>query len=450
MGKVISGDFKQKVAKKNFQELCEEVVGAINMESHPFPTPWPHKYHVLEPSPGARLILEESDGQVLTSVPPARLAGHVAQWLRLMNVPEWCINDKQAMTIANTWRLAGDTLEPHMLKTLRWASDPGYCWDRMPWDLSAYGQDCPTWDGLLSRMTNSQAFIEYIGSLFYDESCLQNYLWCHGQGNDGKGAINRFLAKVFAKSYRSKQPPDRSTKIGNWLHGLIGSRLVAFPDCNNASFVSSGVFKAMTGGDPVDLEAKYRDSFTGKLNCKFIFFSNETPNLSSERADMRRIIYCEFTKPGEYDPSFEDKLWEEGGAFISSCCQQYINTYPKHGPIKSETDAIEDIVSENEEHFQVFFDQHFELCTPEHDTSEKLSKLELSKDALSRFAVLPSALQTVGMPAFGKHGLSDFRAWMLRKFGIKKRGVVTSTAVNGVGAAVKRVDYFYVGMQPRD
>jgi hypothetical protein len=443
MGKVINGEFKQKVAKKSFQELCEEVVGAINMESHPFPTPWPHKFHVLEPSPGGRLILEESAGGVMSEVPADRLACQITQWLRLMNVPEWCVTDQKALTIAKTWAMSADALPPKMLKSLRWASEPGYCWDRLPWDLGAYGQDCPTWDSLLSRMTNVPAFLAFIGSLFYDQSSLQNYCWVHGDGNDGKGAINRFLAKVFGKSYRSKQPPDRNGKIGNWLYSLIGSRLVVFPDCNNASFAASGPFKAMTGGDPVEFEAKFKMPFTDRLNCKFIFFSNEKPNLSSERADMRRVIYCEFTEQGTYDPAFEDKLWAEGGAFISTCCQLYLNDYPKHGPIQSDTEAIKSLVSENEEHFETFFEANFKEAPEGKRTAQDLHNM--TTDALRRVAVFPADFSARLASHFDRRGQSEFRSWLRRTIGVQK---VTVTYKDGQQPS-KQLK-LYAGIMPKD
>jgi hypothetical protein len=273
-------------------------------------------------------------------------------------------------------------------------------------------------------MTNAEAFLCFVGSLFYKESSLHNYCWVYGDGNDGKGAISRFLARVFGKSFRSKQAPDRNTKIGNWLHGIVGARLVCFPDCNNASFAASGIFKSITGGDHIEIEAKYQMPYTTQLDAKFIFFSNHVPNLSSERADMRRVIYCEFTEPGTYDPEFEEKLWREAAQFISTCCELYINTYPNHGPIQPDMEGIKDIVEDNEAWASAFFEKHFRLVT--HSENVKLNGKPLTH--VNQYSVSGEQMNSIleNIPQFRQQ---DFRAWLARRHGIKRKTV--RVAVHG-------------------
>ena len=162
---------------------------------------------------------------------------------------------------------------------------------RLPWH--AADDITPTWDLIISRMSNADAFTAWVGSLFDETSYQQQYVWLHGKGNEGKGCINRFLMRVFGPAYCAKQPKERGDKF--WTHDLLGKRLVVFPDCNDSAFVASGLFKSMTGGDPIPVEAKGEMAYTTRLAAKYLIISNERPDLSSETADRRRIIYCEMT-----------------------------------------------------------------------------------------------------------------------------------------------------------
>ena len=153
-------------------------------------------------------------------------------------------------------------------------------------------------------------------------SYMQQYVWLHGKGNEGKGSLNRFLQRVFGPAYCSKQPNESGDKF--WTHELLGKRLVVFPDCNDQKFVTSGLFKSMTGGDPVAVEAKGEMSYTTRLNAKYLVLSNEKPQISSEKADKRRIIYCEIAPREDLiDLNFEARLWDEGGAFLGKCWSLY-------------------------------------------------------------------------------------------------------------------------------
>ncbi len=400
MANVVKGDFQQKVAKKSLAELCENVASAINLDSCPFRVAWPYLYHAIEPSPGVKLIVAEDQDQVLIEVPSDHVAHRVVAWMRLQQVPAWYLTLKRAREAVDYWRAIARSLDPDEVKMIRWQDEPGYTWHRMPWVKSA--GPTPTWDTLMGRMTNATAFKAWVGSLFSDASLLQQYVWMYGLGADGKGAINRFFRKVFGQAYRSKQPPDRGDKF--WSYNLIGARVVVFPDCNNRSFVASGLFKTLTGGDPVSVEAKGQMAFTAALNCKFVILSNEEPNISSEHADMRRIIYCEFGDRGEFDPQFEERLHAEGGAFLADCLETYQRLCPDHGPIPTEINVITDVVASNEEEFQVFFQHQFTV------NNDYFVTPSIMQDALSH-----------KWRDTGKH--SAFRAWLRRTHGVRGKTV---------------------------
>jgi hypothetical protein len=420
--------------KKPLVVRAENIARAINLEGSVYPIKWPYLYRTVEFEKGIPVVFEELAGQQLVLSSGDDLPNRIAAWVRLHNLPDELLLLRDARQVADLWRAISTPIPLNAISNVRWQGEVGYTWHRLPWKFKP--GPSPTWDAMLSKMTNARAFRHWLGSLFFDEAKQHQYVWVYGQGNDGKGSINRFLARVFGRAYRSKQPPAPSDKF--WTYGLLGARLVVFPDCNSQGFTSSGLFKSLTGGDPIDVEAKGRMSFTAKLGCKFLFFSNENPNISSEHADMRRIIYCEFERNGGTEPGFEERLWAEGGAFLSTCVADYAAAHPGHTPIESDAENIRDWVSMNEEPFEQAFAQRFQQPNNElYRTHAALAALSLEQ--LDLVTVRPEVMLNALKEAFPEHReRQQFKMWMLRKYGVKKKSIRL--------AATGQTLYRYVGV----
>lgn len=407
--------------KVGYVQLAEDIATSLNQEASPFPVPWPHRFRVIEPEEGVRLLVRESEDLEIREVLTEHVCNKVISWMRLHNNPDWIVGTKQAKEAVEIWRAIADPLPLDQVRWVRWQSDPGYTWRRLPWDIAS--GPTPTWDGLLGKLTNAAAFRQWLGSLFFEEGQQHQYVWVHGMGNDGKGAMNRFFKRVFGKCYRSKQPPHPGDKF--WTYGLIGARIVVFPDCNSQGFTAGGLFKTLSGGDPVDVEAKGRMSFTTELQAKYLFFSNERPNISCEDADMRRIIYCEFTektKKSDIVPGFEKRLWEEGGFFLSRCVEEYLAACPHHESIKSDQEHISEWVSVVEERWQLFFDSLFYQPIEEYRTTKLFAGL--TDEQVDLVTVRPDDLFAVLKEQFpDRRDQGAFRDWMYKKYGVQKRNV---------------------------
>lgn len=397
-------------------EVQASIADAISGAKQSLLPSFPLRLGVISPERGVRLpILVSTDGLVEV-VRLEFVRDEILDYCKdiLAGMPEYLVTPRQAAEAAQFWLSTAQVTPETFIKSVRWADEGGMTYRRMPWNLGApewtpTKRPAPTWEALLSRMSNNQAFIDWIGSLFVEESSLQNYVWIYGDGGDGKGSINRFLERVFGKAYRSKQPPGKGDKF--WTYGLLGARLVVMPDCDDSRFVSSGIFKSLTGGDPVDVEAKGQMSFTAKLNAKYLVLSQEKPQLSSRNADLRRIIYCELGKAPGIDEDFEDKLWQEGGDFLSTCVRQYEAKYHSHGPIKTDDTQTKDLVSTLEEADEVIFEKWFRL------NPEKF--------------VVPGDMQRVLETEFPRRRMAQhaFRAWMERTHGVRKKVVRVSKDV---------------------
>lgn len=349
--------------------------GEVQKVKKKFPA-FGNSYCVTQPAPGAVQVLRVVD-EIATIVPIEAVAMDIVKYCKdnLQASPDYQMTKKDAEEAAKTWSYG---IEPVPApKMFSWPGETGLTFTKLPWH--PVPGPCPTWDGLMARMSNRVAFQAWIWSLFDENSYLQQYVWIHGKGNDGKGCVNRFLAKIFGPAYCSKQPKERGDKF--WTHELLGKRITVFPDCNDSVFVTSGFFKSLTGGDPMGVEAKGKMGYTVRFNSKYLILSNERPDLSSEIADTRRIIYCEIESRKENesrdDSDYEEALWKEGGAFLSQCRDHYFNTGCVRQPIPTDGLAVASLIETNEMQLEEIF--HFNFYLDEKNWQDWIEPIDLQK-----------------------------------------------------------------------
>lgn len=386
---------------------------------------FPVKFHTVAGGNRVRLYLREVEPSVLEYVHEVNVADVIMAWI--MDEVIGCFSDyemgpKDCLETARMFR--GCSPQVEKIHNVLWQGEEGMTFRRLPW-AKASGE-CPTFEHMGARISNWEALKCFIGSLLVDDADRQQYVWLHGQGQNGKGALSRFLHRVLGGVYTSQVPPANGDKF--WTSNLLGKRLCVFPDCNNTSFVTSGLFKSLTGGDPVKVEQKNQHATTAILPVKYLFLSNERPSLSSEKADQRRIIYCEVTAfEGDPDPEYEERLWAEGGAFLSHCLELYQSRCPKHGqiPVDSSDMVLADWVSTVEEEFETVFEDNFSIAKPTD-------------------YVFPNAFQERLDEIWPKNRRSqlDFRAWLERTHGVRKR---TANSLPGAPKVYFGIEIVFLG-----
>lgn len=322
------------------------------------------RLYVTEPSAGSRQILcVNDDDDTCHVVPLSFVVSEIGHYLdtTLLGVPEYVWEYRHMLDCARRW-LAVTPPTP-MPKKVRFKTEIGLCFQRLPFDLTQDEERVrtPTWDELFSRMTNARAVKAWIGSLFVDASDRQQYVFLYGKGNDGKGSLARFLLKVFGLAGETQATlPRLSNK--HWAVPYEGKRLVVFPDFDDYESMTSGLVKTLTGDDPAHVERKYEAGYMTKLVCKLLFCSNKMPSISSLKADQRRIIFAEMTSTDEDDPRYGARLWAEGGAFLWDCITTYGELCPRHTRIPSEQgddDAAVSWAAAYDQEFEYVFNTYF-------------------------------------------------------------------------------------------
>lgn len=357
-------DEEKANAKKERERIKRETKANLLEIMDGLDHPWgkfPRRFHVVRDKSGASFIIEkDKDDMVWVS---SNEAVEEALTKYLMITPQAKYPAEQAGQLVKLWANRTKNINQDDIAVVRRKSEPGLCWHRLTFDFSE--GKTPYWDEILSRMSNAKAFSAWMGSLLDPHSDRVQYLYLHGDGDNSKGLIIEVEAEIFGQAFRAEVPPFKNQPDRFWKFGLLGSRLVAFSDCDKSTFNQSGEFKSLTGDSYHRMEAKGKPVFSGKLNCKFLFASNEKPDISGSIADTKRIILCEL------EPVSEDKkiprsvilkhLKEELPHFLHRAEKDYKETLLPSGRIPVESEITSRLVSESEERFESLIHDYFVL-----------------------------------------------------------------------------------------
>jgi len=371
VNKNAKSDDNKKIKKDNLFGIISHLINRTHppLAEQVWPLP-EFKIHVARDPLGVRSFLAESENKQVHYVDFEYVVDRIMQFVRFSCGPRLLQGtsfiEKDARELAKYWRSVTKDFS-HQIKPIAEASDDSYTFKKLNFDFyepNDFAAECPAFFELMDRTSNSRALMAWIGSLFYADSDRQQYVWIYGDGQNGKGSLARVLGSVFGSACGWEQVPSENERRF-WTSGLLGKRLVVFDDCSNYGFVGQGFFKSLTGGSSVRIEQKNQSPFSADLAVKFMFLSNDKPMLESKKADMRRVIFCYALPPSvDFGPHYErDYLAREAPAFIGHCKKIYREDVLERSlvQIPSETQEIEEIVSEYEDAYQEIVDKYFTI-----------------------------------------------------------------------------------------
>lgn len=212
--------------------------------------------------------------------------------------PELLIKPATAVDIFKQWRAVAPTVAG--VKPFDYKSGTGPTLKRL-WfdpddttDFSDIDINCPLMQAnfpileLFSRCDGGQQLAAFIGSIFYPEVQHQQYLYLWGEGSTGKSTLTRLLSSILGTACHFDTFDDMQNRF--WTSAFVDRQLLVFPDTNAAAAMQSGLFKQLTGGDPLRIEVKNAGVYSKRFEGKVIITSNFAPVIKSDVADQRRII----------------------------------------------------------------------------------------------------------------------------------------------------------------
>jgi putative DNA primase/helicase len=219
----------------------------------------------------------------------------VVEYLRLDAASLW---ERPPLSVVNVQNglldVATGRLRPHSPEHL--------CSVRLPvrYDPAA---TCPEWESFVEQVFPDDAqelAWQIIAWLMRPDVSLQKAILLLGEGGNGKSTylagVTAFLghSNVSAVSLH-KLESDRFS-----VARLVGKLANICPDLPSSHLAGTSTFKALTGGDPVLAECKYKDSFEFVPFARLLFSANHAPRSGdSSHAFFRRWYVVPFTRTFE-------------------------------------------------------------------------------------------------------------------------------------------------------
>lgn len=177
---------------------------------------------------------------------------------------------------------------------------------------------------------NNENLIKYMvyltGYLLSGTKTRQKFYICNGGGNNGKSTYLDLLEKMIGEEFVLATPITKiSSKFG--LGGAYGKKMIkASENQNKSTSIDTEVLKNLTGGDRVEIEQKFKEAKTVKLNLELIFSANSILKFNDESDGFKRRLEvipfnAKITNP---DTTLAEKLEKEIPAIINKVIHAFI------------------------------------------------------------------------------------------------------------------------------
>ena len=206
---------------------------------------------------------------------------------RRSSVPRQRLDPEGHLSLGNgVLQLDGRVLRPHSPDELFTA--------QLPIHYSA-NATCPNFLKFLGEVLPSESHRREIQKLFgYCFIKGQPYQCAHiflGQGNNGKSTLLQVLTGLLGQQNVSNETLQGLSENRFSTFKLVGKFANIFADLPSARLVNTSCFKALTGGDGIVAEGKFRTQFYFRNSAKLIFSCNELPETADQTPAFWRRLY---------------------------------------------------------------------------------------------------------------------------------------------------------------
>ncbi|NHZ38567.1 phage/plasmid primase, P4 family [Massilia aquatica] len=184
------------------------------------------------------------------------------------------------------------------------------------------GAECPLWLQTLGEIFSPdtdkaekiQFLQEFIGYCLIPSTVHTEFLWLVGAGGNGKSLILSIITALIGKANISYAQIENLDKA--FVRAELQGKLVNISAEMSASATQSDSYlKAITSGDVIQAERKFKDSFSFRPYCRIIGATNTLPRLLDHSDGFtRRAVIMRFNrqfKDAEKDVNREAKLVQE-------------------------------------------------------------------------------------------------------------------------------------------
>ncbi|WP_295219551.1 phage/plasmid primase, P4 family [Ruminococcus sp.] len=185
-----------------------------------------------------------------------------------------------------------------------------FCNFRLPYDYDEEAK-CPAFREFLNDIFDGDneriALIqEIMGACLFYEKCMQYLVVFLGNGSNGKSLLASVIKHMLGDQNVSAIALDKLSGDKFAKQNLDRKLLNISSETKSEKIYSTADLKALTGGDSVEVEKKFKDAYTTEIYCKYILLANEMFQTDDNSEGFyRRLIIVPFNQhyykliPGE-------------------------------------------------------------------------------------------------------------------------------------------------------
>jgi len=136
---------------------------------------------------------------------------------------------------------------------------------------------------------DSEPIVEFLqrwqGYRLTGETSVQKALWLTGRGSNGKSVLSNLNVAAFGPEIHHSLSMEAFQQVGignnDDLFAAIHARCVDIMENTDNRMINEKLFKSVTGGDSVQVAAKYKTGIKVEQQMKFSFYNNDCPIWSS-------------------------------------------------------------------------------------------------------------------------------------------------------------------------
>lgn len=175
--------------------------------------------------------------------------------------------------------------------------------------------DCPSIKKFLKDILAEEdipVLLEFIGYCLLPIQCFHKALFLVGDGANGKSTLINLIKRFLGSGNTTSVSLQSLLENRFAAASLYGKLANLYADLPQETLRRTGIFKIITGGDPMTVEKKFKNPFEFQPTCKLIFSANMIPRtLDDTSAFFRRWIILNFPNRFEgdkRDPYILDKI----------------------------------------------------------------------------------------------------------------------------------------------
>ena len=161
------------------------------------------------------------------------------------------------------------------------------------------------WDNPNADTTDLRTMQEFIGYLLYKKVILNRAVMLYGEGENGKSTCINLIKKFLGEKNVSNIAIQKLESNNFAVSHLEGKLANLHSDLPKTALRETSKFKQLTGGDTVDAEKKFKDTFSFTPYAKMMFAANTLPLTHDDtRAFWRRWLIFNF--PNSFEENKKD------------------------------------------------------------------------------------------------------------------------------------------------